>query len=355
MRIPLPSRTVKTLIGAVLSVTALLLTACGGGASDDQPGSGTGTGTERKHLTFVTPYGFDLAVVPVLYAAASGGFEQAGLDVEVVASNGTAQTMQQVMAGNADLGQAVGIDLISAVVDNDAPLTAFGTADQTSPFHWISLASAPLKEPKDFVGKRVGVISVGGSSEASLDIMMASAGFNPSDVARQAVGESAGVVELLNQGRINAFVGSSDILEVARSQGYDIYSFPLNQYVPTPGGVYFTTTKKAKDSAEEMTAFLTAAKAAMRHTIANKDNLSEVIGKLREKYGDKMPVLANEEEARAGIVSRIEMWTAFGEDNLLKNNEQQWKDAVATLHRAGKLKSDDPPAHLFTNDLQPAS
>lgn len=335
--------TTAVLMSAVLATG---LTAC---SSSDQEGGGS----EQSAMTFVTPFGLDLAVAPVLFAASSGLYEQHGLAVEIVSSSGTAQTMQQVLSGNADIGQGLGIDLINAVSENDAPLIAVATADQVSPFYWVSLANAPMKTPEDFADASVGVMSIGGSSEASLDLMLQGAGMDPAATKRQAVGESAGTISLLEQGRIDAFMGSSDIVALLEGSGKEIYSFPVNDVVPTPGGAYFVRDDYAETNAVDVTAFLGATKEAMEQIIDQQQDLSGVIGSIREKFGDKMPALSNEDDAAAAIVSRIDLWTAFGEDSLLQNNPEQWTQAVDLLERTGRIPAGSDASALYTNDLLP--
>lgn len=338
--------------GAAIIALALAAVGCSSDAASTD-GESDDTGGVTK-LTFATPLGFDMAVVPVLYSVSSGAYEEAGLDVEIVSSNGTAQTMQQILAGNADIGQLVGVDLMDAVINKDAPLTAIGTADQTSPFYWVSMADNPLTQPSDFVGKTVGVMSIGGSSEGSLDIMLKSSGFDIEDTPRVAVGEAAGNIELVKKGDIAAFMGSSDIVALLEESGdYDIYSFPVQEFVPSPGGVYTTTTDSVTDNEQALRDFLAVTKASMEEIVASQDDLSGIIASLHDEFIDRMPLLDDEAESAAGIISRIEMWTAHGEDQMLLNNLDDWNDAVAVMYKAGMLDSDEIPDTMVTNDLQP--
>ena len=91
-----------------------------------------------------------------------------------------------------------------------APILNIGTVIKESTIRLVSSAQAPLREPKDCVGKVIGIPSEGGESETTLDLLLASSGIEPESVQRQVVGVGPGVFNLVEQGRISGFIVSID-------------------------------------------------------------------------------------------------------------------------------------------------
>ena len=70
----------------------------------------------------------------------------------------------------------------------------------------MSDKKAPLNKPQDLVGKRIGIPSEGGTSETTLDLLIASNGIDVKDVPRQVTGFTPGTFELIRKGRIAGFI-----------------------------------------------------------------------------------------------------------------------------------------------------
>ena len=91
------------------------------------------------------------------------------------------------------------LDLIKASAAQDVKLVSIATSLHEAIFSLVSLKSAPYDAP-DMKGKTIGVASMGGGQENTLDLILASGGVSPKDVPRQAIGSNAGNVELLEAG-----------------------------------------------------------------------------------------------------------------------------------------------------------
>ncbi len=99
---PSSARKARRCVAAAVAACALSLTACGG----DDAGSGTGDAAESPLVRISV--GVDPAYTPMFVAQEEGLFEQAGLNVELVQTEGGAAGAQNVsagvteMSGNAD-------------------------------------------------------------------------------------------------------------------------------------------------------------------------------------------------------------------------------------------------------------
>ena len=67
-------------------------------------------------------------------------------------------------------------------VAKGAALVCVSTLYQGSTFHVISAKDKPINSAEDLKGKTIGIVSVGGSTEQLLDIMLRSVGMTKADV-----------------------------------------------------------------------------------------------------------------------------------------------------------------------------
>ena len=101
-----------------------------------------------------------------MFAQTGGYFAKHGLDVEIRGGRGSAMAVQQIAAGNVLISRTGGTDMIKAVA-KDPNIVAFGEVFQRDIFFVISAADKPLTEPQQFVGKTIGVVSIGGATGTS--------------------------------------------------------------------------------------------------------------------------------------------------------------------------------------------
>ncbi|MBI3515417.1 MAG: ABC transporter substrate-binding protein, partial [Proteobacteria bacterium] len=107
-----------------------------------------GAQTPRK-MTFVTPFGYLVAFAPDLIGKAGGYFEREGLDVTIAGGRGSAQSVQQVLSGQALMSRTGGADIMKAIANEAAPVVVVATINQGSPFFVISKRAAPVRSPAD--------------------------------------------------------------------------------------------------------------------------------------------------------------------------------------------------------------
>lgn len=92
---------------------------------------------------------------PLYFARAKGWYKEAGIDLNIEAGKGSALSAQRVGVGGANMGIA---DLPTAIqaVGKGADLKAVMVIYANSPqgFYWLK--SSGIKDPKDFVGRKIG-------------------------------------------------------------------------------------------------------------------------------------------------------------------------------------------------------
>ena len=159
-------------------------------------------------MRYVTPFNFSLSYSAVFYAKAGGYFDTEGLDVDIQNGSGAATAAQLVIATQADVARTGGANYITARVDAGAPLVSIGTIAQVSPFFLVSPADAPLKIAADLRGKTIGVASLGGSMEGTLNLMLRASGVAAADVERVKVADVPASYGLIEGRRISGFLAS---------------------------------------------------------------------------------------------------------------------------------------------------
>src|SRR3954463_5938760 len=134
--------------------TAATLLAAGGASAEDQ-----------LKLTIGQRGNWDTAVAQL--GTKAGIFKKHGLELEMVYTSGSGETLQPVISGSVDLGLAVGtLGAISAFAKG-APVRIIGAEATGAADYWFVKTSSPIKTLKDLNGKTL-AYSTNGSSTHSI-------------------------------------------------------------------------------------------------------------------------------------------------------------------------------------------
>ncbi|MEW5424272.1 ABC transporter substrate-binding protein [Amorphus sp. 3PC139-8] len=321
---------------------SFLTTALGGVALISMPIGARAATT----FNFITPFAFSLSFAPVLYASAAGFYEDEGLDCTIQAGKGAALAAQMTIAKQMDSGRTGGTNYIVSKVNNGAPLTSIATIAQLSPFFIISSSEDPVKSVQDVVGRTVGMASLGGSMEATLDLMLAADGLSPDKVEKVKVADSAASYALIEAGRAGAFIGNTSSMIKASEVRDGVYAIPMDDGMP--GQVYVAHPDEVEAHPDKFVAFLKAThKSALE--IVNTQDLAPILKIIGDKYD--VNGLSNMETAQRDLRANAENWAAKGKDNLLRNVPSVWDYAVTTLAETGLISKKVPATDLYTNAL----
>ncbi len=339
---PLTRRSVLKRSAAAFAAasTAPLAISCGGGAVDGS------TLTFLAILPMTT-----LTFAPELLADAGGYFADQGLDVEFQSTRGSAQAVQLVLAGSAPLTRVGQIEAVSHAANRNAPIMNVGTVMKESTVRFISSERAPLREPRDFVGKLMGIPSEGGESEITLDLLLAASGIDPAEVERQVVGVGPGVFNLVEQGRVAGFIVSIDTAIILERQTPGVVVLDPSDFIDSGAQFYMTSPSELERHREPIRKYLAAVDAAIRFMI-DDDGFDETLAILRRKYS--FGTLEDDDVAKASLAEYVRIWTAEGRDNVLRTVEESWRRGYDELIRARRAAPGKVPSEWFTNALLPA-
>lgn len=215
MRERLLRRTARVTV--LLVVAAIVLAACG----DDEP-------AELTPLTFALTNQRSIQYHPYYVADYVGYFEDEGLDVDIVIVSGSSATVQQVIAGNVDIGHPSAPAVAQAVSQGNC-LKQFYSFAYTNVFGLATPETTGIQSLADLRGTTVGISEPGGGEVPLVRAILAGAGLVEGvDYEMLAIGEGGALTfQALTDGAAQAY--SSSVFDVA---SVEAAGMPLRQLMP---------------------------------------------------------------------------------------------------------------------------
>lgn len=235
------SRTGKLM--ALTLPVALALAACGGGESDETTGGAEGGGEALEELTFLMPVASVMQYHPWHIAEELGYFEEEGVSVEIVAGDGSSSILQQIIAGNADVG-APSAGATMGAVDSGREVVTFYQYMYSNIFTLAAPEESGITSVEQLDGKTVGVSDLAGGEVPLVRAALRQAGLSEgTDVTVTPIGEGGALtLEALRTGQADAY--SSSLFDVALLDAAgepmvdilpeELQGFPSNSVVATP-------------------------------------------------------------------------------------------------------------------------
>jgi NitT/TauT family transport system substrate-binding protein len=326
---------------------APLLSACSG---SDQANGGE-QASMRDPLTFLAVLPMTtLTYAPEMFADAAGYFTDQGLDVSFQSTRGSAQAIQLVLAGSAPITRIGQIEAMGHTANRGAPIVNVGTVVKQSTIRFVSSAEDPLREPRDFVGRLIGIPSEGGESETTLDLLLAGAGIESASVERQVVGVGPGVFNLVEQGRIAGFMVSIDTAKILEQQNPDVVVLRPGDFIESGSQMYMASEDGLSQHPDLIRRYLEAVRRAIDFMIAD-DGFDESLRIMREKYS--FGTLQDDVVAKDSLAEYVTAWTSAGASNILRTDPARWQAGYEELVAAGTVEAGHDPSSWFTNELVP--
>jgi NitT/TauT family transport system substrate-binding protein len=301
-------------------------------------------------FTFVTPFSLSLAFASPLYAKAAGFYAKEGLDVTIYAARGAEQAANLVAAGQAQAARTGGGNFIASVVKSNAPLISIATIAQISPFSVISSDAKPIRRIADLAGKTLGLASLGGSMENTLDLVLLKAKLDRAGVQREKVADGPGSFGLIEAGRIDGFLASVSTTVRLKRSGAKIAILPVDDGIP--GQVYVATPDMVAKSKDTLVRFLRATRKAAL-AIADAKDLDPILAGIGGVF--EVPGIDDRDTAREDLRGNLDLWLAKGRDNLLRNVPEAWAAGIAGMTEAGFIDPGVDAAKLYTNEIWDAA
>jgi NitT/TauT family transport system substrate-binding protein len=343
---PLSPTTRRSFVGrsagafAAVSGGGMLLAACGGDDDNDAAGggsastsaqsSGGGGGGTVQVVNILPP---QLGYAAELIADMDGYFKKEGLTVKVNTARGSAPAIQAILSGTALLSWVGWLESVIAIANRGAPIQAVAFTGRRSTLKLVSDKGNPMTTPQDLVGQRIGIPSEGGTSETTLDLMLANSGIDPKKVQRQVTGFTPGTFELIKRKRIAGFIiGGSQEQQFREAQPTSVF-LETAKYVQD-GLTYITSPDGVKNHKPQIEAYMRALKGAMLQIVDDGPEYTDTIKKLRSKYD--FPELKSDTVAKYYLKYNTDNWMLDGREKLLKVDKEKWQ---ATYDAAVKVKA----------------
>ena len=281
-------------IGAALGSVALLISACGGAAQPAPTQTAAGPASAPASVATATAAPKPVKIVvgfseiyegalPMWYAASKGIFQKNGVDADLrftASSTGVAS----LLAGEVQVFQGGGSEVLSANVEG-GDIVLVGNLVPIYPY--VFMSAKDVTTLAQLKGKKVGVSSVGSTSDIATRVGLAAKGIDPDkDVSIVTVGSSqnrtAGLLSGQIQGGLDQPPGSIQL----EAQGLHVLFDMASQKLPVVNnGLAFKKTYLAsnKDAVQRYVDSYVQAIAALR-----KDKAGAVEILMRElKIDDK--------------------------------------------------------------------
>jgi NitT/TauT family transport system substrate-binding protein len=298
-------------------------------------------------VTLITPFGFDSDFIDMMNAYSGGHLAREGLDAKLLGATGTVQSIQAVITGEAQFGRFSGIDFIRAVGAKGAPLRAVATLRQKSGFRIVSLPEKPIKSGADLKGKTIGLLSVGGTTQTFIEVLLAKNGIDKSEAKLIVSGNSPGEVELIHQGRLDCFICTFTVAFTLQQMTEKLEYFDVDVPVPAPGQVLHATRDTLTQKPDLVRKVLRAMKAS------SEEIMSQPIGPIFERAGKdfEIPGMKNIDNLVAQEKTLIaDSWYGEGKENFMRNVPRRWQDGCDALQSVGFVDVKDPTV-LYTNEF----
>jgi NitT/TauT family transport system substrate-binding protein len=219
-----------------------------------------------------------------LYGRDRGFFADEGIDLQIGEGKGSAISAQSVATGTDDFGVDVEGGTFLALATKGLPATAIMTTMAKSPLAVLSPASAPLKQPHDLIGKRIGV-TLGGSSGALFPVLLSRNGVPGDSVHEINLQPGPALTALLTKSvdGVATFVTVQASLE---QRGLKTHALMFADYgVSLPGAYLIAGNDLLKRKPDMVRRFLAAAQRSFLATENHPDAAAASFSKAYPSYG----------------------------------------------------------------------
>lgn len=246
----------RLLLTAALAATAGLVTACGGTSEGGEGGT-----ADAPEITFLySPYA-DYA--PFFLAEDKGYFDEAGVDVELIAKGGTSgETYQLVSTNNVTAGGATwGAGLFNAT-EAGASLSVIASVSRIpetgpNPSPFVVSTESGITDIEGVKGARVGIPGDGGFGIYSVYKALEAGGLTLDDVELVNVGPPETGPALVN-GSIDAAWSIEPISTSLEDEGIAEEILPIDYHAGTELGALVFSTEYVDEHPDAVVAFTAA-------------------------------------------------------------------------------------------------
>ncbi|WBU37097.1 ABC transporter substrate-binding protein [Homoserinibacter sp. YIM 151385] len=252
---------------AVIAVAVLGLTAgCTGGGDDGADGRQSITMAMAAADTYTAEWWGWLA------ADELGYYDDLGLDVDFVATGGSGDAMEQIIAGNADAGNPSAPAFGEAALVG-LPVVNMFTYSSGAIFGIFVPESEGISDIAGLKGKNIGISEPGGGEVAFLEAALRDAGIDPiTEVQLIPIGDGGPeTLAALDSGSVDAYSTAYNDIFALQTAGYDLLDFTPDIYNTFPARGIITTQSVIDQKPEALQAFARGTAMGIYFCLQNED------------------------------------------------------------------------------------
>jgi len=278
-------------------------------------------------------------------ATAKGFYAEQNIKLEITPGGPNVDGVGSVAAGRSGVGQLSSSPSLMLARSADIPVKAFAAGYQKHPFTYFSLASNPIREPKDLVGQK---IATQPTAHILLRALLAKNGIDEEKVEVVNMGSD---MNQLMTGQVAAVTGWQTNTNALKILGEDRVDMMLwDTGIQLYANVYYTTDDMLAQHADVLTRYLTGS--AMGWGYA-RQNPEEAVDMLVSAY----PNLEKASELEAvGPVLGFSFDDTTARDGWGAMNPANWEDQVKTYDALGQFKGATPTVEdVMTTEILQAT
>ena len=263
-------------IMALAAPLVLTLAACGGGGDPGDPaaegGGGGGGGGDLEQITFLMPAPSIMQYHPWHIAQELGYFEDEGIEVEIVAGDGSSSILQQILAGNADVGApSPGATMLASSTGRE--LVTYYQYLYSNIFTIAASEESGITRMEDLKGKSIGVSDLAGGEVPLVRAALAQAGLQEgTDVTITPVGEGGALtLEALRNGTVQAYSSSLFDEALVEASGVPMVDILPEELQAFPSNSVVTTPERMEEKNEALVGMMRAVARAILFTETNPE------------------------------------------------------------------------------------
>lgn len=331
---------VKVQLLTVSVLSSLALAACG---------SGGGAGSDHGSLTLrldAAPYGVHM---PIYAGIEQGYFADEGIDLQVKAGNGSANTAKTVAAGADDIGFAdSGVEAVSR--SKGMPLVEFFGYLVQTPFAIISRADSGIKTARDLVNGKGG-FATGSSAEALFPLLAKDADLPLDKIMHNSVqvGDPTTRDSLFVQGKTDwtfTYATRSDSIKNKCQCDLNVIRYSDNGVNAMANGM-ITSEKFLADNKDQLRRFSRALQKSIQFTMSNPEKAAEDFMKQNPRSGYTVGQLVS--EWKLGEYLFVTPNTKGQPYGCMA--KEDWSSTVEAQNSIGLMSESTLDPAVFTNEL----
>ena len=299
----------KTSLSMLTMTTMLALSACGGGDDGDGSSDGDGATEVRVLIPAESPIEY-----PHRVAEAQGFFEEEGISTTYSYAGGSAEVIQQLVAGQGDVGVSCASAIVAGFEEGFTEVRPLFTTVYGSIFGMAVPGDSDITEVGQLEGRTIGISDPAGGEVPIVRGLLETAGLSEDDVKLLPIGEGTAVaLRAVQNGDVDAIGGSFSDFVGLQVQGLELEYIGGEAISDLPACAVLATDDYIADNREVVEGFL---RGSAKGVLWGQENPDETLEILREAspegFADDlgarmvdlyMPLMAPQDAERVGDIS----------------------------------------------------